>query len=175
MKATHIDTLNFLNYWAQITPSKIRTANLRTAYHKFANFSGYHAPFVHIYLDYLNYWCHSTHGITRIMNFITRREKMNLDVWRYVKFYDYISADYQSFKNLDATNNNDCDIAKVSIRDILKKYDELFINFEYPVSSIQSATYVKPPYQPWEEKYKAITYQKGYRGAVSKWLSHWYI
>lgn len=170
-----MDRLNFLNYWAQLPGGIYRTANLRTIYNRYQNTSNLNSLWVHVYLDYLNYWVHSHRGSSRFIKFINNRFASDTIKFYHSKFMEYLILDDNSFSNLDPDSNADCDVAKTCIRDILKKYDQLFSNYAYPVASIKTATYVKPPYQPWEEKYKVITYEKGHRGAVSKWLSHWYI
>lgn len=172
MTYIHNDKLNFLNYWAQLPGGIYRTANLRNIYNRYQNTSNLNSLWVHVYLDYLNYWCHSHRGSSRFIKFINTHD--DFVSWKYIKFMEYLIADDNSFSNLDPDLNSDCDVAKTCIRDILKKYDQLFIDVSYPVQ-IKNLNFIPKQPVPYAEKYKLISYQKGHRGAISTFGYHWYI
>ena len=182
-KYTNIDTQHYLNYCFLNEHGHYRTANLRDIYNKFAPHSNIHAVFVRSYNDWCKYWFMGP-GLKRVKN-----HERHHSFFRHL--YQFLGADI--YRQFDPNNNNDCEICKFNISRIIQIYDDYFKQPEYTIHEayyvnparepqihyvehhIHEANYVKPSYIPWEEKYKAIVYKKGHRGAISTWLSHWYI
>lgn len=183
-KFTNIDNVHYLNYCFQNERGFYRTANLRTIYNDYANKSNIHAVFAQSYNNWCRYWFMGP-GLKRVKH----SSDIHNSFFRHL--YQFLGADI--YRQFDPDNNNDCEICKFNISRIIQIYDDYFKQPEYTIQEayyvnparepqihyvehlIQTANYVKPSYIPWEEKYKAIVYRKGHRGAISTYLSHWYI
>lgn len=180
---TNIDNKHYLKYCFQNEYGFYRTGDLRKIYQDYGNKSNVHAIFAHTFNNWCRYWFMGP-GLKRVNH---KSETVN-SFFRHM--YQFLGKDI--YRLFDPDDNSDCDICKFNISRIIQIYDDYFkvpeyhiqtsfydsgyrpnvIHLEYP---IQESNYVKPQPIPWEEKYKAIVYRKGHRGAISTWLSRWYV